>query len=242
MTTLTGTKPKNTYIDLLQVSNTNSGIDGTLRAVSDGEGTASPLELSSSAINASSGFQVGGVAFTAITPVGKHTIWIPAAAMRATVSNGCSALADVETTADRPDMQVLDFRGATGDEHAQFGIAMPSSWNEGTVTFRAFWTVAAAVTTGVAIGLQGVGMADNETIDVAYGTPLVVTDDAQGAAEELYVTDESGAITIDGTPVANDMTFFRVFRDISDGNDDMTQDMRLIGIQLFYTTDAGVDA
>lgn len=60
MTALTGQQRKNTYKDLLQVSNSNSGIDGTLRAVSDGEGTASKLELSSSAVNVSSGFQLGG--------------------------------------------------------------------------------------------------------------------------------------------------------------------------------------
>lgn len=65
MATLTGKKPKNTFKDLLQVSNSNSGIDATKRAVSDGEGTASPLELSSSAVNISSGFEIAGVALTA---------------------------------------------------------------------------------------------------------------------------------------------------------------------------------
>jgi hypothetical protein len=177
--------------------------------------------------------------FTGIA--GKQTIFVPASAMTPTVSNGCAALAKVETTAGRPDMVVLDF-DATADEHAQFQVAFPKSWNESTVTFQAFWTTSGAVTTGVAIGLQAVGMADNETIDVAYGTAVVVTDDAQSAAEELYVTAESSAVTIAGTPAAGDMTFFRVFRDVSDANDDMTQDMRLIGIKLFFTTDALNDA
>ena len=172
---------------------------------------------------------------------GKHTIWVPAAAMRGTVSNGCAALTDVETQAGRPDMTVLDF-DASADEHAQFQIAMPDSWDEGTVTFRAYWTVAAAVTTGVAVFLQGVAVADDGTIDVAYGTPVVVTDDALNAAEDLSVTAESGAVTIAGSPAAGELCFFRVGRDISDGNDDMTQDMRLIGIQLFVTLDQGNDA
>jgi hypothetical protein len=47
MATLTGKKPAETYKDLLQVSNANSGIDATLRVVEDGEGTASPLYLAS---------------------------------------------------------------------------------------------------------------------------------------------------------------------------------------------------
>lgn len=46
MATLTGTKPKDTYKDLLQISNSNAGVDATLRAVEDGEGTASALSLS----------------------------------------------------------------------------------------------------------------------------------------------------------------------------------------------------
>lgn len=65
MTTLTGRKPKDTYKDLLQVSNGNAGIDATLRAVSDGEGTASPLQLSADAVNIQSGFRVGGAPVTA---------------------------------------------------------------------------------------------------------------------------------------------------------------------------------
>lgn len=60
MAALTGKKPKNTYKDLLQVSNSNSGIDGTLRNVSDGEDTSSLLQLSSAATAVASGnFYVG---------------------------------------------------------------------------------------------------------------------------------------------------------------------------------------
>ena len=65
MATLTGKTIASTYKDLLQVSNSNSGIDETKRAVSDGEATASPLELSSAAVNISSGFELGGSAVTA---------------------------------------------------------------------------------------------------------------------------------------------------------------------------------
>jgi hypothetical protein len=71
---------------------------------------------------------------------------------------------------------------------------------------------------------------------------VVVTDDALGAAEDLCVTSESGAITIAGSPAAGDMCFFRIFRDVSDANDDMAEDARLIGIKLFFTTDAANDA
>ena len=48
MATLTGRAPKDTYGDLMQVSNGNAGVDGTLRFLSDGKGGNSTLKLSSS--------------------------------------------------------------------------------------------------------------------------------------------------------------------------------------------------
>jgi len=185
--------------------------------------------------------QAPTVSSAAIKTAGKETIFVPAAAMTPTATNGCASLATAETTSGRPDMNVLDFE-ASADTHAQFQIAFPKSWNEGTVTFQVFWTTTATDTDGVAWGLQGVAVSDNDTIDVAYGTAVVVTDDALSAAEDLCVTAESGAITIAGSPADADMCFFRIFRDVSDGNDDMAEDARLLGIKLFFTTDAANDA
>jgi hypothetical protein len=176
-----------------------------------------------------------------LAAVGKQTIWVPAAAMRPTSTNGCAAITDVETTSGRPDMQVLDF-DATADEHAQFQVSFPKAWNEGTVTFQAYWTTTATDTDGVSWALQGVAVSDNDTIDVAYGTAIVVDDDALGAAEDLMVSVESGAVTIAGTPAVGDLCFFRIFRDISDANDDMAEDARLIGVKVLFTTDGINDA
>ena len=173
--------------------------------------------------------------------IGKQTIWVPANAMTPTESNGCAAIAAVETTAGRPDMNVLDF-DASADEHAQFTVAFPKSWNLGTVSFRAFWCSTAADTDGVSWALQDVSMPDNSTIDVVYGAAVVVDDANQGAAEELLVADESAAITIAGTPADDDLCYFRIFRDVSDANDTAAEDARLLGIKLFYTTDAVNDA
>ena len=173
--------------------------------------------------------------------VGKQTIWVPANAMTPTASNGCAAVATVETTSGRPDLYVLDFDDGS-DEHAQFTVAFPKSWNLGTITFQVFWTSTATDTDGVSWALQGVGMADNETQDVAYGTAVVVDDACQSAAEELYVTAESSAVTIAGTPADDDLTYFRIFRDVSVANDTAAEDARLIGVKIFYTTDAANDA
>ena len=180
------------------------------------------------------------VASAVIKTAGLDTVWIPAAAMRPTVSNGCAALTEVETTAGRPDLQVLDF-DKDADEAAQFQIAFPKSWNEGTITFAVYY-IGLAATTGVAFGLQGVSVGDNEEADQAYGTAVVVTDDSQGDATEVLITATSGAVTLANSPAAGDISFFRLFRDVSDGNDDMAGDARVLGVKIFFTTNAANDA
>jgi hypothetical protein len=171
---------------------------------------------------------------------GKHTLWIPAGTMISATTSGPSVSA-VESDTNDNNYRTLDF-DASADEHAHFQVAFPKSWNEGTVTFQVWWTSVGAVTSGVAWGLQGVAFSDSDAIDTAMGTPVVVTDDALGTANDVYVSAESSAVTIGGTPAADDVIYFRIFRDISDANDDMTQDARLIGIKIFFTTDAGNDA
>ena len=174
-----------------------------------------------------------------IKTAGTETVYVPASAMYPNTTNGCAALAQVELTAGRPELKVLDF-DKDSDEFAQFTVAFPKSWNGGTVTFRAFW-VGIAATTGIAWGLQAISVGDNAEADAAFGTAVVVTDDSQGDATEVLVTSTSGAITISGAG-DDKMTFFQIFRDVSDANDDMAGDARLVGIQLFFTTNATNDA
>jgi hypothetical protein len=178
--------------------------------------------------------------FSGASPVGKHSIWIPAAAMQPSVSGGCAALATVATSAGQPDIAVLDF-DASSVETAQFSIAMPKSWNEGTVTFRALWTHPSTTTNfGVAWSLQGVAMSDDDTIGAAFGTAITVTDTG-GTTIDMYRTAESAAVTIGGTPAAEDIAFFKVARETANGSDTMAVDARLLGVTLFITTDAATD-
>lgn len=175
---------------------------------------------------------------------GKETIWIPAGAMLPTVTAGCAALVTVETTAGRPNLQVLDFDPTTV-EHAQFSVGFPKSWNLGTVTFRAVCTHAGGQTgglDGVAWELAGLAVGDTETIDAVYGTGITVVEDLSTTALDLSVFAESGAVTIGGTPADNNVCFFDIARDPVNVADDMDQDARLKGIWIFYTVDAEDDA
>jgi len=180
------------------------------------------------------------VASAVIKTVGKESIWVPAAAMYPSTTNPCADLAQVETTALRPDLKVLDF--ATGaDDFAQFSVAFPKSWNEGTVTFQPYWTVTGTNTGTVAWALSGIAASSDDTINTAFGTAIVTTALAHsGTSNDLMVSVESGAITIAGSPAVADCCFFQIARDVS--ADNQSGDARLIGLKLFFTTDATNDA
>ena len=77
-------------------------------------------------------------ATAAIKIAGTETMWIPANALYLPTTKPADA-ASVETTATRPELKVLDFDASTA-QYAQFSIAMPKSWNLGTVTYQVFWT------------------------------------------------------------------------------------------------------
>ena len=189
------------------------------------------------ALTAQSG-DAGGMTWASL--VGKQTMWIPAGAMYPSTTNPCAGLEQVQTTALRPDLKVLDF--ATGaDEFAQFSIAFPKSWNEGTLTFQPFWTVTGTNTGTVAWQLGGIAVSSDDTINTAFGTLVATTALAHsGTSNDLMMSAESGAVTIAGSPAANDVCFFQVNRDVS--ADTQTGDARLLGIKLFFTNDALTDA
>ena len=127
------------------------------------------------------------VATAAVKFAGKESMFIPAAAMYPSTTNPCADLAQVETTALRPDLKCLDF--------------------------------------------------DNS----AFGTLVATTALAHsGTSNDLMVSAESGAVTIAGSPAAADQVFFQINRDVS--ADAQSGDARLLGVKLFFTTDAGNDA
>ena len=176
---------------------------------------------------------------SAVQIAGKETMWIPATAMYGPTTNPADA-AQVETTATRPDLKVFDFDAST-KQYTQFTVAMPKSWNEGTITYQAYWSPSTTNTGNAIFGLQAVACADNDTIDVAYGTAINITDAGIGTVEDQQITGESSAVTVAGSPAAGEQTYFQFFRDAADGSDTFTGECRVLGIKLFFTTDAAND-
>ena len=198
---------------------------------------AAKIATTATGVEVTGAATVGGAS---VKVAGKETIYVPAVAMYASTTNGCAGPEQVETTALRPDLKVLDF-AADADDFAQFAVAMPKSWNEGTVTFQPFWTVTGTNTGTVAWQLAGIAVSNDDTINTAFGTQVATTALAfSGTSNDLMVSAESGAVTIAGSPAANDMCFFQINRDTS--ADDQTGNARLLGVKIFFTTDAANDA
>lgn len=169
--------------------------------------------------------------------IGKQTCWIPASAMTARTTNG-AATGTTESTTNKVMNKVLDYDQTT-QEFAQFTVAFPKGWNEGTVTFIPYWT-AASSSGGVVWGLAGVAVSDDDVIDAAFGTAQTSTDTLI-ATTDVHVGPESAAITIGGTPAEGDIVYFQIARNPSDGSDTLAADARLIGIKLLYTIDSNID-
>lgn len=169
--------------------------------------------------------------------VGKQTIWVPAAAMTARTTNG-AASGTTESTTNKVMNKTLDF-DTTTQEFAQFAVAFPKGWDEGTVTFIPYWT-AASGSGGVVFGLAGVALSNDDAIDTAFGTAQTSTDTLITALD-VHAGPESSAITIAGTPAEGDLTYFQVNRTVSDGSDTLGVDAKLIGIKLIYTINSTID-
>ena len=170
--------------------------------------------------------------------MGKQAIFIPASGFLPRVTNGAAAFSSELATNDVM-IRGYDFDTSTV-EAIQALVALPKQWNEGTVTFRAYWT-AASGSGGVAFSLKGRAASDDDAMDGTWGTGVAVTDTFI-TANDLHVTAESSAITIGGTPAEGDMIWIEVAREVANGSDTLAVDARLLGIEFFITTNAGTDA
>lgn len=175
----------------------------------------------------------------AVGLTGKHALPVPAAGMYTASTNGASS-GSVETSSNAVMLRTFDFDKDT-DEYVQFALPMPKSWDEGTVTVIFHWSHPTTTTNfGVSWAIQAVAFGNSDALDAAFGTAVVV-DDTGGTTDDLFITAATAAVTVSGTPAAEDFVIFRVFRDVSDSNDNMAVDARLHSCTIFITTNAGND-
>ena len=147
---------------------------------------------------------------------------------------GCAAAATTELGTNKQNFKTLDF-DTTTEEHADFTFALPSDYNGGTMTAQVFWTHAATTTNfGVVWGIAGPCYGDDEALDQAPGTEVLVTDTG-GTTTDMYISAATAAITWAGTPAAGELINLTIARKPGEGGDTMAVDAKLIGVQLNYT-------
>lgn len=210
---------------------------GVLTAASAGTDYYNPGGTDVAVADGGTGSSTASGALTNLTArgQGKETVWIPALAMISATTNGPST-GTVEQTTNKNMTKTLDF-DTTTSEIAQFFIAFPKSWDLGTVTFTPYWTAASGSGT-VIWALSAVAVSNDDPLDVAFGTAQSSTDTLL-LAYDNHVGPESSAITIAGTPAVDDIVNFKLVRDVSDTLD---VDAKLLGVKVFFTTNAVTDA
>ena len=169
---------------------------------------------------------------------GRHTLWLPAGAFVPRATNG-AGWSSVETATSRIMRSTLDFDPAI-QEYAKATVAMPKSWDRGTIAFQALWLGTA--TPGSAVwGMQAAAAGDGDALDAPFGTGITITD-AVTAANAVNITAESGPMTVAGPPLTGDLVVFQIYRAAADAADTLAADALLLGVRLFYTKNAGNDA
>ena len=170
----------------------------------------------------------------AVREVGRETIWLPAHSWIPATTNG-PALGQTETASNAVNFKTLDFDQTTS-EIAWFPVEMPKNWDEGVIQAKFQWTASTGSGT-VTWGIQGVSISNDGAIDTAPGTAQTVTDTLL-ATGDIHTTSETSDITLAGTPAEGDVTFLKIYRDISDS---LSGDAKLIGVHIYINTNAAND-
>ena len=114
-------------------------------------------------------------------------------------------------------MPVLDFAGATADEHAEWIKMMPSQYAGGGLTFKIHYAMAGTVGTDVQFELRAIQMVSADTVtaqDLQAQNLTDITDTPNGTANVFDVT-ATGAISHAnaGSPAVGNYVRIRLSRD-----------------------------
>lgn len=184
---------------------------------------------------------LSGYGITDAAAQGKQTIGVSSGGIFPATTNGCAALAQAETATNKINYKYLAF-DPSAVEYAWVWFPSPKSYNASTFTMRFKWTHPATTTNfAVVWQVEMLSLADDDAIDTAVGSAVIVTDTG-GTTQDFYKTSETGSITPSNTAAKQDEIAVRVSRLATSGSDTLAVDAHLIGIEIYYTTNAGNDA
>lgn len=167
---------------------------------------------------------------------GKQTIWIPATAM---LNVGTAAFSTITFGTLTIPYFAFD---ASSEEFVHAVIAMPKGWDEGNVSAQFYWLHPATTTNfGVVWRCLMLAFGDGDAFTgTGYGGVSSLADTG-GTTSDLYISPESSSVGIGGSPAEGDLVQLRIGRLATDASDTLAVDAYLIGMKLFYTTNANTD-
>ena len=169
------------------------------------------------------------------------TVFIPAAAMVPSASNGAAADAITFTNTKRDTMKF----GTVYDDSCEFDLALPDDWNKGSLKAKFLWTVndsLASSSTNVKWGIGCRATADGESVSTAPTTFEAVTD-TLSQVNNLHRTDATDAFTPEGTSGDGNLIHFTVRRmNANPPSSPMSKEALLFGVIIQFARTSSLEA
>lgn len=169
---------------------------------------------------------------------GLQTIYIPASAMYAAITNPAS-LVQTETTTNKNQTRAYSFSDSATN-NVGFRVSMPKRWDGSAIGFRVFWKTS-GTSGNVLWQIKAVIRNDSSAEDLAFGTTTSTADNAQASANATSITTVAATVTPAGTAAANAEVEFVLFRDPANGSDTLNAAAIVTGALLFYEANRGND-
>jgi len=219
MSTLVGKNINASFRSLLRIPDDANGITGTLQTVEDGEGTASPLQLSATKMNVTGGFSIESVDMTL---VGSTDGQIPAFNSGTSKYEPVSNVAKLDVAQEYTKAQNFDATSLVAlgaDLVTNGGFTADSDWAKGPG-----WSIAAGVASsdGSQAGDSDLNQALSLTNGQTYEVEFTVSNFSAG-----NVTPVAG--DTEGTDRAADGTFTENIVAGAGGDIDIRADLDFIG-------------
>lgn len=162
-----------------------------------------------------------------------RNIYIAAGAMVAQFTDG--ATSGTFETAGANNVMNDYYEFASGvDSYVQFSMAMPDEWDTTTnVGYKFYWTNGAVTGAGRVVWSLSVNpLGDGTSIDFSFPFPSETADVFQGT-ELMHITSPL-IVSVPNTPELENLLYFRIGRNGTNGLDDYTQASRLLGVAIQY--------
>jgi hypothetical protein len=116
----------------------------------------------------------------------------------------------------------------------QFKLALPMEWDLGTVKLKLFyWSTNASATATNVWAIDATAVSHDDQLSADWGTAQTITHKIT-VADDLQLTAATAALTIGGTPAAQDLVWVRVRRLGAHADDNETGQSKLLGAWLQY--------